>query len=334
MTVFLAGAPAAQTSFSDSDFNDPDWNQTHCQAGPGGSAVSGQRTDPAVGTQYMWVSHIHNSATTANKSQLATTLRRSSFRYDPRASGGIDGVDFSFSTKRFSPNPGPGSCNLGIAPALFQNNEVFVARSFFCTPEPAWTARAVGGVSEVEFVRYSPCAGSAGGAPDFSCGAPPIEFGFIVASTHTAPILAGGDAGIDDLTITVHTGVSSFTMYGTGCGPAGPLSLGVLGSAPACGSSSTFVVGNIPAGMNAMILTIGTQLLPPFSLAPLGLPACTLYVNGPTLAFAATPGTTATTLAVPSGANGVELHMQALTIDTAAPTLQLAMSPAARMIIF
>lgn len=331
--LLLAGLAATQTTFQDGTFDRSDWTgATPCSASQG-TALVDQRDGFPAGNDYLWVSHLHNPATSSGPTQLATVVTWPSFRYAPAIQGGLEAVDVRFDARLVSPNPGPGPDNLVVAPVVEQGGVLYLGSALRSTQIPAWSVYLFSDLRAGSFSRYTPCNGPGSGRPDFSCSGAPLVFGLLFASTHTGSEITGGEAGVDQLTVNFRTGVGSFRNYGSGCGPGGsPLSFAAPLGAPTCGQTTQLELDVVPASTTSQsaVMMLGLPRNPPFDLSILGLRNCSWYVDGLDVVYAVGAGRNLLTLSVPTGINGLVVDAQVLTVGS----YGYATSPAARMTIY
>ena len=194
LVLLAAGDPAtaAETTFSDGDFDPASWTFIEIDTNEGGTVSSEVVTDGHPGSAL----RITVTIDPAPAFSQITGVWLWHTPYDPAASGGFASVDYAEEARAFQIT-GNGHAT-GIA--MRQEGSLFTHRVDF-TPEHDWTPKRASGLVPTAFVRL------AGSRPslDFSDTAPPIEVGFYRATSH--PATGGGSgtriADIDNWRVTL-----------------------------------------------------------------------------------------------------------------------------------
>lgn len=234
LVLLLPSPAAAQTSICDTDFLPGNWQLKafSCPAGNNVTASqqsSGGSTSPLPNPQppaacplngnYRDVTTILNVAGTGGPNCPSESIAWGvhifsgpGSTYDPRVSGAVASVGFQIDYR--CPGSEPSGCQLagqGFGPALLQGGKYFIANvpSHVTGVTPAWARLSTPPLQVTDFHEISETgSGStqvinfAGGPPDFSATAAPIQCGFYTYNA-TAAAVYSQRAGYDNWACTV-----------------------------------------------------------------------------------------------------------------------------------
>ncbi|MGH9672571.1 MAG: BACON domain-containing protein, partial [Bryobacteraceae bacterium] len=126
--------------------------------------------------------------------------------YDPRRSGAIASIDYSFDGNLLGPIP---TRAVAYSILLVQNGTHYETTNHIVTGG-GWTRYTGRNLIAADFARV---AGTGPQTPDFSATGAPIQFGYLTANS-SATVAGFTDSGIDNLSISV----ASFTQFpGANC---------------------------------------------------------------------------------------------------------------------
>jgi hypothetical protein len=191
-------ALADAVSFADGTFAPPDWDiSIFYVQGNGGSVTAEQMTSGGNPDACRKVTTVVHAG--PPYSMITSFHRYIPGVYDPASQGAIAWIDYREDAKMFS----GGGDGQGSGIAIRQGGNVFLGPRFG-TPDGAWTAHTILGLTESEFEEWPAYPDH---HPDFSTSGDPIELGFYRGnSTGTSGYTIVG--GIDNWSIVVHSGES------------------------------------------------------------------------------------------------------------------------------
>lgn len=163
--------------FSDSIFNDADWQTETITSGNGGTiAVRQRHAVGEVGAFREITNTVYQTSRGVNSNVIGLHWRVEA-SYDPQTQGAITAIDYSEDASLIQ-GFGEGQA-AGLA--LRQNQQVYLPVSRLITPEFNWTHKELRDLQEQDFVAI----GTTDRHPDFSATGAPIQFGFFRANTTT-----------------------------------------------------------------------------------------------------------------------------------------------------
>ncbi|MBD3886523.1 hypothetical protein IFO70_33150 [Phormidium tenue FACHB-886] len=181
--------------FSDSTFNNADWQTEIVTSGNGGTVTINQgNTAGDVGSFREITNTVYQTAKGVNSNviglhwQVRTT-------YDPQAQGAIVAINYSEDSILMQ-GFGEGQAT-GLA--LRQNQQVYLPVSRLITPELNWTQKELRDLQAQDFVAI----GTTDQHPDFSAQGAPIQFGFFRANTTTNDEYSI-TSGIDNWSVSIN----------------------------------------------------------------------------------------------------------------------------------
>jgi hypothetical protein len=200
---WLVASPghAGPSVIRDRAFLDADWTLTTFGVGNGGSVEADQASmgNPAPSRR---IRTMVNSAPSPSEFSSVTGVNLfGGAVYDPQAQGAFVDLDY-FEDALLEQGFGDGQAT-GIA--LRQNGNVYV-RQVGTTPEFAWTAKKISGVTATQFALVFEGGEDVNVHPDFSASGAPIEFGFM--RRNSTSVGANGYqivALIDNWTVLINT---------------------------------------------------------------------------------------------------------------------------------
>lgn len=207
----LGGQPLVQGTFTDTTFNDADWETILIPTGTGGTASAQQVTTGGDLGPFRSITISLNAPGQTADSQVAVFSGKLDALWYPGAAnapagethtGPISSVDYSEYAK-FLDGHGNGQFT-GLA--LKQGGVVyFVQQSRGAySPDFTWIAKPVTAIVPTDFIAIINGNG-VNAHPDFSAAGTPIEFGFIrIISSPAGNVAATRTAGIDNWAVTVN----------------------------------------------------------------------------------------------------------------------------------
>ncbi len=199
-------ALAATFTYSDSTFNEEDWELTTFTRGLGGSIFTQQFPDYGNDGEFMHVVNTVYPTPGVQDSWVIGVHRKTDAIYNPKTQGAIQSIDFSEDSILF------GGWYLGQSSgiALWQDDRFYLAGGVGPQVE-SWTQKQQTNLQQHDFFRYTDNPQnfldfSINGQPDFSENGSPIQFGFFRSNSvcQTCNAVAV-HAGIDNWKVTVHT---------------------------------------------------------------------------------------------------------------------------------
>lgn len=168
---------AKNVQFSDSIFNNADWQTEMVTSGNGGT-VSAIQSHAAgnVGSFREITNTVYKSSGSVKSNVLGLHWQAGAI-YDPHTQGAIVAIHYSEDAILIQ---GFGEGQAGGL-ALRQNQQVYLPVSRLITPEFAWTSKELHDLQAQDFVLI----GTTDQHPDFSATGAPIQFGFFRANTTT-----------------------------------------------------------------------------------------------------------------------------------------------------
>ena len=182
---------AAQTvTFSDEEFNDPNWTATVIIDETRSAQITAQQ-DPNGGNPGAFRRIKHAGETRQNRAEIHVAHLHREAVYDPPESGRISSIGYSYDLKNLESRTIWDSTYYLV---IFQNN------TYYRSPRDRisrrdWTPFSRSGL---ETRNFTPVAGDGPRRPNFSDNAPPLQFGFTSGSEFPAsggevsPGLGGG----------------------------------------------------------------------------------------------------------------------------------------------
>jgi hypothetical protein len=209
----LGGQPLVQGTFTDTTFNDADWEVVLIPTGPGGTASAQQVTAGGDLGPFRSITISLNTPSATEDSQVAIFSGKLDAIWYPNAAdapagethtGPISSVDYSEYAKLIA-GQGNGQAT-GLA--VKQGGIVYFVQQgggLLTTPDFAWTPKQVTGIVPTNFIAIINGNGVQA-HPDFSASGAPIEFGFIRITSSPAGRGDAGTrtAGIDNWSVTVN----------------------------------------------------------------------------------------------------------------------------------
>ncbi|BCW98896.1 MAG: hypothetical protein KatS3mg024_1723 [Armatimonadota bacterium] len=197
-------ACAAQISFDDTAFHNPDWDLVTVSAGSGGFAFSLREQMPGRPETYRGITLVLNPGPSA----ICVVHFRRGAVVDPSTSGAIGRVSFRMTIRDSFGQMGPSR----FGPAIRQNGRIFVAGPcpWFSASTTSWTRVAMSSLRAFDFMELSSRGTllSRSGRPDFSPHAPPMQLGFAwwAVNSGDQTVLTGGS--VHRWSVTVQTAQS------------------------------------------------------------------------------------------------------------------------------
>lgn len=193
--------PSFAVTFTDTNFNNADWNSTKIVDTTPGNAASFTATQSTSGGNpgsFREVTHTYNSG------NITVAHLNNAALYNPATQGPLSSVDFGYDIIRI--NPSLSAPLVGYAGLVFQNG------SFYTTPVDSFGTATWTHFSHAALFpsNFSLAAGGGPATPDFSAGGAPIRFGYITLNGASAG--SGStttDSGIDNWTVSALSGAST-----------------------------------------------------------------------------------------------------------------------------
>jgi hypothetical protein len=201
--VFCVGVPV---TFSDSEFNDAEWELVVLTHQAGGTTTAGRSGAGGCPDAYRTVTNMVRSATPGTQSALIGFHRKIGATYSPRAQGAFDFIDYS---ECAAVSVAPFADGQATGPALRQGGEVYVYYRL-TGPSGAWHSIGASNIWATDFFLVSSVSPiqwyDPDQHPDFSTNGGPIEFGFW-RGNFTCPGCPGYTTvgGIDNWSITLRS---------------------------------------------------------------------------------------------------------------------------------
>ena len=192
---------AAQTvTFSDEEFNDPNWTATVIIDETRSAQITAQQ-DPNGGNPGAFRRIKHAGETRQNRAEIHVAHLHREAVYDPPESGRISSIGYSYDLKNLESRTIWDSTYYLV---IFQNN------TYYRSPRDRisrrdWTPFSRSGL---ETRNFTPVAGDGPRRPNFSDNAPPLQFGFASVSEFPA---SGGEVspGLGGTVMTAATAAST-----------------------------------------------------------------------------------------------------------------------------
>lgn len=184
--------------FSDSTFNDADWQLETITSGNGGTVAVQQRNLEDEASSFREITNTVYSVSRGVNSDVLGAHWKVGAIYDPHTQGAIAGIDYS-EVAILIDGFGEGQA-AGLA--LRQNQQIYLPVSRLTTPEPGWTPKELNDLQAQDFVAI----GTTDRHPDFSATGTPIQFGFFRANTTTNDQYSI-ISGIDDWSVSINPAV-------------------------------------------------------------------------------------------------------------------------------
>jgi hypothetical protein len=181
--------------FSDSTFNNANWQTETITSGKGGTIAASQRSASGdVGAFREITNTVYPASRGVNSNVIGLHWHVDAI-YNPQTQGAIAAIDYSEDAILIQ-GFGEGQA-AGLA--VRQNQQVYLPVSRLITPEPGWTHKELGDLQAQDFVAI----GTTNQHPDFSANGAPIQFGFFRANT-TTNAQYSITAGIDNWSVSIN----------------------------------------------------------------------------------------------------------------------------------
>lgn len=191
-----------EVTFTDSFFNDADWDVTPFGYNLGGSGSYHQETSGGNPGEYREISLSVIAAPEEERNQIVTFHRRIGATYDPSVDGAIDHIDYSEDNKAIDAE----GLGQGTGPALRQNGKIYVCGGSTTLPT-TWTKWELPWKVAEDFgwLEEGALCCNQNQHPDFTSSGSEMELGFVRWNTTGE----GGPAyttiiGIDNWSFTIN----------------------------------------------------------------------------------------------------------------------------------
>jgi hypothetical protein len=191
----------ADVVFSDSEFDDSDWELMVWELGDGGSVVAQRQASGGnPGSYRRVVDTLEDAPGSGERSRLAGFHVRLGASYNPQVEGAIDWIVYAEDSIMFSGH-GQGQ---GTGLILLQDGNVYIPGGLFVN-QNQWTTQTLSKLEETDFVRVLPNLDlDPTQNPDFSATGSTIEFGFSRTNSTCLGCLGYTiDAGIDNWSVSI-----------------------------------------------------------------------------------------------------------------------------------
>lgn len=187
------GAAHADITFSDSTFNNADWNVHAVATGAAATSVGTQTGGGNPGTGREVTNTLSQPALLYAMHAYGTTAATT---YQPAIDGAIGTVDYTIDAQWLA---GIGGQGHGIALGALQGMNLYYGIYSITGSSGTWGTYANAGMTAADFVPFN-----GGPAIDFSASGAPIRFGFVVGNS--APDQPYFNTVIyDNFSVTIHT---------------------------------------------------------------------------------------------------------------------------------
>ncbi len=200
VVLLMAHLALADVVFSDSEFDNADWELTVLMDGPGGTITATQVISGGNPGAYRNVTHVLNAPEGGQRSRVVGLHLPIGASYNPQLEGPIASIDYSQDAIGIEIT----GAGMRTNPLILQNGNAYLAPGPLVT-QPVWTTVSLSGLTEVDFALLRPDLGVDNSVhPDFSESGAPLRLGF--ASSNSTGSSGSGFtmvAGIDNWSISI-----------------------------------------------------------------------------------------------------------------------------------